>query len=1186
MNTLFAKKITASAGTGKTYRLSLEYICLLLDHFRHPDFRLDNILVLTFTRKATSEIRQRILEHITLICDAGVDSVDSRSGSGMTKQREDLISTLTKLRGREFSDNDLELLSQALLQLTFDKQQLQVMTIDSYISSIFRNLVRPVRCIDDFEIDLLAVEKRLPFLLEYLMHSSLKDKLHSLLRRRISPTLEQYNDFFASLIGNRWLHHMVHKWQSRNELDSRLGSGMTIEGFNPQCLASYQQIPEATLALRTQELQQKIQVLLNEFVMLLQDRANVADAKSGDYPLPRDLINKSFADFIGDVPHDFEEFAFRIEQRISNPNGLLKFVDVLIGGKLHNGTRFRAKALQEAGQRLAEITQELLTQTANYLILTFLIPEQREILDIWASVLKEYDRLIYRYKNMTYDDIAWFSFEALYSQEPPIFNPLDEEVCNEFYQFLSHRSRFVLIDEFQDTSLLQFNILKPIIDEVLAGEGTKPFGGFIVVGDEKQSIFGWRGGERDLLVNLEKIFGRSVKFHTEPLVYSWRSSPGIMSFVNGVFGSSVLSRYLAENDLNWDYTPVTSMNKEEKTCLDFKVVNYSQYSNSKAKKPATVAEKEPDQTEPKEEDIQSSTPKLEQVYEFFINEMVLPYAGKEKETQAILCRKGKELEALQAILEDKKQGGLYQPSASLLDHKLIKPLLSFLKFMAFGDWLEFFAFLRSDYVLLNARCLKETALCIKGKGQRAEGKGQRAESGEQLQNSIAPKLFPGLPLVQAIFELAVNNSHPSIPTILQKLSDLCLQNKKLSEREYLNLHAFLQIATTFDTENTARRIPDFLTWLQDNSKQDFMLQRSVPGGGTIELQTIHKAKGLEYDRVFVFFNLSSKGGHGKRELKPYFTYTDDTLQELSDFALTLNYEHLLKHSDFQHLEAEAVKRSNLEELNTLYVAFTRAKTKLHILFCYNNKKDWEEYYPSLQKDNKVTLPHAICQACYEVYHNGLQDNPQNFATGETEGCNTSQQKQHSLPTPTKHSEMPHLKIAIPPYLKEDKPSSQVPSQPLSLLKKSILEDRKALYGDLIHNYLSYLIRNTAREQVHAFNQTVLKYGTLIPLKKIKDLTNTAQNQLPPELFEPHWDKIFTELPIWQGNRQYRIDRLMIDSKSKTALVIDFKTGGIEDEEQTETYISCLEALPAFGGYKFLPGKFVTLGLQMENQVRD
>ena len=191
-------------------------------------------------------------------------------------------------------------------------------------------------------------------------------------------------------------------------------------------------------------------------------------------------------------------------------------------------------------------------------MLTLFLPEQKEILNLWGTTLAEYDKLIYKYKNMTYDDVAWFSLEALFSEEPPLFDLSNDVIATEFYQFLSHRSRFILIDEFQDTSLMQFAILKPILEEVCAGQGSKDFGGMIVVGDEKQSIFGWRGGERELLRKLPVLIPSLGELQNEDLDDSYRSSPGMMKFINAVFQDQALHQHLAEQGQEWYYRTVNS----------------------------------------------------------------------------------------------------------------------------------------------------------------------------------------------------------------------------------------------------------------------------------------------------------------------------------------------------------------------------------------------------------------------------------------------------------------------------------------------------------------------------------------------------------------------------------------------------------------------------------------------------
>ena len=133
MSRFSSKIITASAGTGKTYRLALEYIRIILDFYgKHQDFSLDNILVLTFTKKATAEIRERINSHLELLCN------DKPATEEIAKDRSGLLDSLWPERvGAELTDQDLELLNRALRALSSDRRQLQVMTIDAYLTSVF-----------------------------------------------------------------------------------------------------------------------------------------------------------------------------------------------------------------------------------------------------------------------------------------------------------------------------------------------------------------------------------------------------------------------------------------------------------------------------------------------------------------------------------------------------------------------------------------------------------------------------------------------------------------------------------------------------------------------------------------------------------------------------------------------------------------------------------------------------------------------------------------------------------------------------------------------------------------------------------------------------------------------------------------------------------------------------------------
>ena len=91
-----------------------------------------------------------------------------------------------------------------------------------------------------------------------------------------------------------------------------------------------------------------------------------------------------------------------------------------------------------------------------------------------------------------------------------------------------------LLDEFQDTSRTQWSILRTFIEEVLMDDsGTRSF---FYVGDTKQAIYGWRGGDSDLFHEIHKHYAGGIE-EADPLSASWRSSPPIIEMVNTVFDS-------------------------------------------------------------------------------------------------------------------------------------------------------------------------------------------------------------------------------------------------------------------------------------------------------------------------------------------------------------------------------------------------------------------------------------------------------------------------------------------------------------------------------------------------------------------------------------------------------------------------------------------------------------------------
>ena len=141
-----------------------------------------------------------------------------------------------------------------------------------------------------------------------------------------------------------------------------------------------------------------------------------------------------------------------------------------------------------------------------------------ELLDLYKSakltVAKEDNEL-------SFDDIT-----AL------VYYLLGERIDREFLYFrLDSHISHLLLDEFQDTSVLQFEILEPLVEEMVSGSGVREHHSFFLVGDVKQSIYRFRGGTKELFGAVTGRYGLTV----DSLRTNWRSSVNVVTFVNDTF---------------------------------------------------------------------------------------------------------------------------------------------------------------------------------------------------------------------------------------------------------------------------------------------------------------------------------------------------------------------------------------------------------------------------------------------------------------------------------------------------------------------------------------------------------------------------------------------------------------------------------------------------------------------------
>ncbi len=248
----------------------------------------------------------------------------------------------------------------------------------------------------------------------------------------------------------------------------------------------------------------------------------------------KEMLDKNL--FIYKSPKGYKtqamEYAYRLQQTYKNAkgeaSGVMDFSDfdlLLQRGK----TWLTKEVLQEyRGFKSIPFNKEDFRGLKESVLKVFLEEESQylgelyEIFEIYLKAKEEY----YKQSNT-------LSFNAVTSKVYELL--LKQSFDKDFLYFrLDSAISHILIDEFQDTSILQYEILKPMIDEVKSGKGAKEFlRSFFYVGDIKQSIYRFRGGNP----NLFRIAAEGMK--QENLQKNYRSAKNLVEFVNEVFSNKI-----------------------------------------------------------------------------------------------------------------------------------------------------------------------------------------------------------------------------------------------------------------------------------------------------------------------------------------------------------------------------------------------------------------------------------------------------------------------------------------------------------------------------------------------------------------------------------------------------------------------------------------------------------------------
>ncbi len=835
------KIIKASAGTGKTYSLSLEFINILLSY---PQVSFEEIVVITFTKKATAEIRERIFQHLESIIKD-----DS--------EKNPVVQNLKKLN----PSISLKSVKEKYRYMVANKDKLRITTIDSFVNSIFRNIVAPNLNIGSYEIDPEINEKYLPLIFKFILTSENMKKFEIIFKNFKAKSMEKFKKFIKKIIDERWMFDFAKTEtfieENQNEYYKLFGLAIS-EAFK-----FYKDYLE------------------NEGI----DKVSPKNKK----------LNKDFWEFMEDyAPIDTDDLVDKVLNRfdtlISQDRLTLFKVEKFIPS-------IRKKDYSDLNEEIKELLSLAKTLLANCLFLTDFASEHFAIVNLAEEILKYYDSIKFNTKIFTYSDISYYTFKYLYSENTSADS--DFSVLNLFYEKLAYKTRFMLIDEFQDTSIIQWNIINPIIAEIISGAGQKEYGGTIIVGDEKQAIYGWRGGERELLIKSDR-FIPFAEYKT--LNTSYRSRKVIVNFINELFGGM---------NSDWQYGDMKSIKEGGFVKVQFKNL----YKSDESK---------------------------QDYYEKILMENFFPHINEmDLSETAIIARTNSELEEIALILKHHNINYLLESSSFLPDYPLVKSILFLLRFLAKFDYKSLVAFLRSDVILAKPTYLQNIFQCFQTDDAITPTQFFELNKNDEIINKIKTIYYevPNLKLSQIIGRILEEFAYYKIFT---------------NEVDLVNLDYFLSIVNDFEENNTenAKEVVSFLNFLQDNKTK--FRQMQTQDSDVVKLLTIHKSKGLGFKNVFAFFKLLKKGNLSFHDLESYYRFTDD-YTEFTEFYVTLNFKTYIKETSLTDIYTENEKRKFYEEINAFYVALTRAKNNLFIFLEYSQKDGLEKIFSQTENKPAVSL---------------------------------------------------------------------------------------------------------------------------------------------------------------------------------------------------------------------------------------
>jgi ATP-dependent helicase/nuclease subunit A len=1050
----------SSAGSGKTFTLTREYLKLAFqnsDHFK-------KILAVTFTNKATQEMKERIIQNL-------FEFSEDTSGV-MANQLKDLL---------DFSDDELKSRSRHLLiSILHNYSRFSVQTIDRFFQNVMRSFARELSIQGDGEL-LLNTDEVRQSVLDLLMED-ISDPKHFALKNWVI-------DFSINKLEDKG------KWDVRRDILS----------FTEELMKDDFKVIETALNKEISDYD-KLKTFKDKLNKIMAQFENSLDG----------ISKKAFRliEANGLVITDFSygySGAINFFNKVNKDSKNYDLTD-LVKGRVKT-------AIESDGESLASKSskkKELIFQTASAGLMDYF----QEVIDYIKKNIGQYRSAENILKNIYLIGITQHFNQRMqeYKKEEGIqFLSDTTQFLNEIIGTDPTESPFVyekmgsfydnfLIDEFQDTSTLQWQNFKPLIENSLA-EGNEN----LVVGDVKQSIYRWRGGDWRLLLKGLREDISPAFYQEEALSHNFRSKPNVIDFNNNLF--TAMPELVKSNAVNKESNAFTE--EVEHLLQDIPDAYNEVVQEKKDKYPyeGFVELQFFEQEETEEGDkISWQTKSLKK----FVQDLErLQDAGLKLQDVGILVRKKKEGMEIQDFLEHYKNQNpqkLQQYQYNIIsDETLLLSSAHIVNFL-----LNCFQYLYTEDKIALSQ--------IKFYYQKI------IHHDESLIHDIV-KVDSTDDFLPTEF-LASQKDLMSLS--LLEMSEQLIQLFQLKEikKEKAYLSAFQDVLLDFGNKDG---IPDFMEWWEENSQSYAIKLQSDENSA--RLMTIHKSKGLEF-KICMIPLLDWTLSPNPLMAPTLWVKTDGT--QFSEIPyLPIKHSSSLKESDFALSYWEEEVRSYLDNLNLMYVAMTRAGDALLV----NSHAKANSGYIS-----KLLLQFAEQQDKWEEAEMKLTvGSTSDFALMAKEkeaGAEAFPVSSVNLTYYESHNWHDKLKI---------KHSSTLLAEDAGLSKTDL--------GIYVHDIFSKL--NDLQELPELLEKVktekMLNKEDFDSIQKLVT-DNLEEDSILLPWFETEW-QVKTEVPVLlQDGSLIRLDRVLI--RENEAKILDFKTGlkSERDNKQVSFYRNTLKKM--------------------------